>query len=128
MNGNTIRVQQQVSNGAVRSSGKGLFAWLERRLGLEAYLAEGFPVHYLPKIVFVVSLGIFYIGNTHKVERTIREINELQAEVEDLRADYITAKSELMYASKQSEVARKVAPLGLKESLVPPFKIVLKEE
>ncbi|MCS6975318.1 MAG: FtsL-like putative cell division protein, partial [Cyclobacteriaceae bacterium] len=52
----------------------------------------------------------------------------LQAEVEDLRADYITAKSELMYASKQSEVARKVAPLGLKESLVPPFKIVLKEE
>lgn len=85
-------------------------------------------MHYLPKVVFVVSLSIFYIGNTHKVERTIRAINELQAEVEDLRADYITAKSELMYASKQSEVARKVAPLGLKESLTPPFKIIVKDE
>lgn len=126
MNGNTIRVQQ-VKNGSVRS-GRGLFAWLEKKLRLEVYFAQGFPVHYLPKVAFVVALGIFYIGNTHKVERTIRSINELQAEVEDLRADYITAKSELMYASKQSEVARKVAPLGLKESLTPPLKIVVKEK
>jgi hypothetical protein len=122
MSSNTIRVQSRVK------SGKSLFAWLERRLGLEAFLAEGFPVQYLPKVMFVVALGIFYIGNTHRVETTIREINELQAEVEDLRADYITAKSELMFASKQSEVARKVAPLGLKESLTPPFKIVMERE
>lgn len=126
MNGNTIRVQQ-AKNGSVRS-GKGLFAWLEKKLGLEVYLAEGFPVQYLPKVGFVVALSIFYIGNTHKAERTVRAINELQAEVEDLRADYITAKSELMFASKQSEVARKVASLGLKESQTPPFKIVVKEE
>jgi hypothetical protein len=122
MSSNTIRVQSRVK------SGKSLFVWLERRLGLEAFLAEGFPVQYLPKVMFVVALGIFYIGNTHRVETTIREINELQAEVEDLRADYITAKSELMFASKQSEVARKVAPLGLKESLTPPFKIVMERE
>lgn len=127
MNGNTIRIPHQVRNGAGRT-GKGLFAWLEKKLKLEVYLAHGFPIHYLPKVSFVVALGIFYIGNTHKVERTIRTINELQAEVEDLRADYITAKSELMYASKQSEVARKVAPLGLKESLTPPYKIVVKDE
>ncbi len=125
MNGNTIRVQTRTQT---TGTGKGIFAWLERKLGLEVYLAEGFPVHYLPKVLFVVALGIFYISNTHKVERTIREINELQAEVEDRRADYITAKSELMFASKQSEVARKVAPLGLKESSTPPFKIVIKQE
>jgi hypothetical protein len=46
--------------------------------------------------------------------------------VEDLRADYTTLKSDVMFASKQSEVARRVKPLGLKESLNPPFKIVVK--
>ena len=47
----------------------------------------------------------------------------IQAEVEDLRADYTTLKANLMFASKQSEVAKKVRDLQLKESLTPPFKI-----
>jgi hypothetical protein len=72
-------------------------------------------------------LSLFYIGNTHYAEKTVRRINEVQNEVEDLRADYTTIKSDLMYASKQSEVARKVGPLGLKESLKPPFKVVVEE-
>ena len=32
-----------------------------------------------------------------------------------------------MFASKQSEVARKVKALGLKESLKPPYKIEIEE-
>jgi hypothetical protein len=32
-------------------------------------------------------------------------------------------KADLMFASKQSEVARKVKDFGLRESLTPPFKI-----
>ncbi|MFN4945187.1 MAG: FtsL-like putative cell division protein, partial [Chryseotalea sp.] len=52
-------------------------------------------------------------------------INHIQAEVEDLRADYTTLKSDLMFASKQSEVAKKVNNLGLKESLTPPTKVVV---
>jgi hypothetical protein len=32
-----------------------------------------------------------------------------------------------MFASKQSELARKVKDLGLKESLTPPFKIQVVE-
>ena len=68
-------------------------------------------------------LSILYISNTHYAEKTIRRINAIQAEVEDLRADYTTLKSDLMFASKQSEVARKVRDLGLKESLTPPHKV-----
>ena len=34
----------------------------------------------------------------------------------------------LQFASKQSEVARNVANLGIKESLQPPEKIVIKDE
>jgi hypothetical protein len=51
----------------------------------------------------------------------------MQAEVEDLRADYTTMKADLMFASKQSEVAKKVQLYGLRETLQPPFKLVVKK-
>ena len=108
-------------------SGKGWFSGVEKKLKLENYFEEGFPVQYLPKIFFVMALGLLYISNTHYAEKTVRKISSIQAEVEDLRADYTTLKSDLMFASKQSEVARKVKPLGLKESLKPPYKVEVEE-
>jgi hypothetical protein len=107
--------------------GKGLFAGVERRLKLEYYFEEGFPVKYLPKILFAMVLGLIYISNTHYGEKTVRRINNIQAEVEDLRADYTTLKADLMFASKQSEVAKKVKDLELTESLRPPFKVEVPE-
>src|SRR5678809_1534361 len=105
------------------SAGPSVFSGLERRLKLETYFEEGFPVQYLPKILFVMVIGLLYIGNTHYSEKTVRKIDRVGSEVEDLRADYTTLKSDLMYASKQSEVARKVKVIGLKESLNPPTKV-----
>jgi len=109
------------------SSGKGWFSGFEKKLKLENYFEEGFPVQYMPKILFVMGLGLLYISNTHYAEKTVRRISNIQAEVEDLRADYTTLKSDLMFASKQSEVARKVKVLGLKESLKPPYKVEVAE-
>jgi len=108
-------------------SGASFFSRIENRIKLESYFEEGFPVKYLPKILFIMLLGILYISNTHYAEKTVRKINAIQADVEDLRADYTTLKADLMFASKQSEVARKVKDIGLKESLSPPFKIAIKE-
>ena len=104
-----------------------MFSGIERRLKLENYFEEGFPVNYLPKILFVMVIGLIYISNTHYAEKTVRKINNIQAEVEDLRADYTTLKSNLMFASKQSEVAKKVKALELKESLTPPYKVEVEE-
>ncbi len=109
------------------SNGKSMFSGLEKRLKLESYFEEGFPVQYLPKILFVMLLSLIYISNTHYAEKTTRQIDRAQTEVEDLRADFTTLKSDVMFASKQSEVARRVKPLGLKESLTPPFKVVVKD-
>lgn len=109
------------------AGGPTLFSGIERRLKLENYFEEGFPVQYLPKILFVMFLGLLYISNTHHAEKTVRRIDQVQSEVEDLRADYTTLKSDLMFASKQSEVARKVKAMGLKESLNPPTKIIVED-
>jgi len=125
MGENRLRIETQTIGKT--GNGTGVFSGLEKKLKLEAYFEEGFPTHQLPKIGFVMFLLLFYIGNTHYAEKTVRKINHVQAEVEDLRADYTTMKSDLMYASKQSEVARKVSQFGLEESLEPPHKIVIEK-
>lgn len=122
-----IRPSSNKSSEAPAGNGGGLFAALERRIKLETYFEEGFPVKNLPKILFVLTLGILYISNTHYAEKTVRNIHAIQADVEDLRADYTTLKADLMFASKQSEVARKVKEYGLGESLTPPYKIVVQK-
>jgi len=124
MSANKFKVKSQAST---LSGGFSVFSGIEKWLKLETYFEEGFPVHYLPKILFVLTLGLIYIGNTHYAEQTVRKINMMQIEVEDLRADYTTLKADLMFSSKQSEVARKVQAFGLKESLIPPYKVVVEE-
>lgn len=111
-----------------KSNGTSLFSGMEKKMKLETYFEEGFPVQYLPKILFVMLLSLIYISNTHYADKTTRAIDRAQNEVEDLRADYTTLKADVMFASKQSEVARRVKELGLKESLRPPFKIVVDED
>ncbi len=124
--GNEARVKPEVK--APASNGTSLFSGMEKRMKLETYFEEGFPVQYLPKILFVMLLSLIYISNTHYAEKTTRAIDRAQSEVEDLRADYTTLKADVMFASKQSEVARRVKELGLKESLRPPFKVVVDED
>jgi hypothetical protein len=82
-------------------------------------------VKQLPYIIFLVVLAFFYIGNRYHAERIVRKNNDLQKEINDLRAESITIAAELMLISKQSEVARQVKERGLdlEESLVPPKKI-----
>ncbi len=109
------------------ASGSSIFSGIERKLKLETYFEEGFPVQYLPKILFAMFLSLLYISNTHYAEKTTRQINKTRTEVEDLRADYTTLKADVMFASKQSEVARRVKEIGLKESLKPPFKVIVEE-
>jgi hypothetical protein len=120
MSENKFKIGSSKNN---QGSGNSLFSLLEKRVKLETYFEEGFPVKYLPKILFVLLLSLIYISNTHYAEKTLRKINKMQTDVEDVRADYTTLKADLMFASKQSEVARRVKSLGLKESNKPPFKI-----
>ncbi|MFD1469433.1 FtsL-like putative cell division protein [Hymenobacter caeli] len=100
-----------------------LFSLLDRATSVDHLFREGLPVRYLPHLLFVMLLVLLYIGNTHYGNRMNRNIQRLKQETEDLRADYTTLKSDYMEASKQSEVARKVAAFGLVESSSPPFRI-----
>ena len=95
---NKLKIEHERGNEAkVKPSkeGKSAFSVLEKKLKFESYFEEGFPVQYLPKILFVVFLGLIYISNTHYAEKTTRSIERMESDVEDLRADFTTLKAEI---------------------------------
>ncbi|MDI1356264.1 MAG: FtsL-like putative cell division protein [bacterium] len=89
------------------------------------FLTNEKTLQHLPFILFLALIAIFYIANGYYADDKIREVNKISNQLKELRSEYISTKSELMFASKQSEVAKSVEPLGLKEPLVPPIKIMV---
>jgi hypothetical protein len=79
----------------------------------------------MPFIIFIAFLGMVYIGNRHFTEKNIRNIDKLNKEVKEMRWDYKTLKADLMLRSTQTEVAKKVDTLGLKEPVEPPKKLMV---
>jgi len=120
-----VREPREPKEPAGPRSSWSIFSLLDRLTSVDGLFREGLPVRYLPNLLFVMGLTLLYIGNTHYGNRMNRNIQRLKQETEDLRADYTTLKSDYMEASKQSEVARKVAAFGLVESSSPPFRITV---
>lgn len=87
------------------------------------FLTSEKNLKHLPFVLFLAGLAILYIANGYYADDKIREFNKLNNQLKELRSEYISTKSELMFASKQSEVAKAALQLGLKESIVPPIKI-----
>jgi len=77
----------------------------------------------LPFVLFLVFLGMLYIGNMHLAEKNIRDIDKVGKEVKELSWDYKTSKADLAFKSTLSEVAKRADTLGVKESIAPPQKL-----
>lgn len=90
------------------------------------FLTRNGAIKLLPLILFISLLGIIYIANNYWAIKSFREISNIKKELKELRFENITTKSEFMYNSKQSEVARRLDSLGIKESTVPPQKFIIK--
>ncbi|MCO5234691.1 MAG: FtsL-like putative cell division protein [Chitinophagaceae bacterium] len=78
--------------------------------------------------LFLALLASIYIYNGHYAEKTIKDINRSAKELKELQYEYKTVKGELMMRGKQSELAKAVEPLGLKELKAPPVKIIVKKK
>jgi hypothetical protein len=87
------------------------------------FLSSDKSLKHLPFILFLALVAVFYIANGYYADDKIREVNKISNQLKELRSQYISTKSELMFASKQSEVAKSAEQIGLKEAVVPPTKI-----
>jgi hypothetical protein len=82
----------------------------------------------VPFIIFLIILGMFYISNIFRVEKSKRQIDDLEEDLRELRYEYITSRSRLMDESKPSSIAEKLKDTGIVESLEPPKKILISKE
>jgi hypothetical protein len=85
-------------------------------------------VRSLPFIFYLALLALLYISNSYYAERTVMKSYHLRKEIKELRYAFVTGRSTLMFESKQTEVARRLEPLGVKETRIPPVKLIISEE
>ena len=86
-------------------------------------LSNNIVLKNLPFLVFLAILAMFYIANTYYSEKTFKEIEKTKNELKELRYQSISAKSKMLDVGKQTEIAKKVAGLGIKGTTLPPYKI-----
>lgn len=92
------------------------------------FLSKETTIKNFPFIFFLSFLAICYIANGYYADDQVRKVNRLTNEIKELRTQYIVVKDSLVVKSKQTEVAKALAiqQTGIKESVVPPKKIVVK--
>lgn len=92
------------------------------------YLSRESVLKNLPFFFFLALIAIIYIANTYYSEKTFKEIEVTKTELKELRYRYITAKSTLMFESKQVEISRRAQLQGLNENVAPPYKIYFSKD
>ncbi len=79
-------------------------------------------------ILFCAGLMLAYIAYGYWTERTVRQLDKTNAELKEMRSEYLTVRSHLEQAQQQSHVAGDIQSLGLKESKTPPMRLKVEEE
>jgi predicted membrane protein len=80
-------------------------------------------VKNIPFYLFVSALAIIYIANGHYADKMVRQINSTAKNLKEKEYEFKTIKRDVIFRSKESELAKAVWPLGLRELLVPPVRL-----
>jgi cell division protein FtsL len=99
--------------------------WKELLSG--SMVSEKLILKNLGYISLVTVLAALYIMNRFHAEKITRETTKLQKEVRDLRSESLSTSSDLMEASRQSQVVRLVREKGLnlEELKTPAYKLLV---
>lgn len=92
---------------------------------LKKFVSYQWIVDNIGFFLFLAALAVLYIANGHRADKMLRDINAASSQIKELQFEYKTVKSELMSQSRESEIIKAVAPMGLKMSSDPPMKIRL---
>lgn len=94
-------------------------------LGYNRWIVKNIPFYF-----FTAALAIFYIANGHYADKMMRKINATERHLKEMEYEFKTVKRDVIFRSKESELARAVEPLGLKQMTIPPVRIIdtLKEK
>lgn len=82
----------------------------------------------MPFLLFVAGLMLFHIGYGYWTERTVRDLDRVSGELKEMRSEFITVRSHLEKAERQSQVADGISGMGLRENREPPMRIMVDKQ
>ncbi|MEP6616971.1 MAG: FtsL-like putative cell division protein [Ginsengibacter sp.] len=86
-------------------------------------LYQRWIVKNIPFFLFAAVLTVLYIANGHYADKTIRKINSTARHLKEMEYEFKTVKRDVIFRSKESELAKAVEPLGLRELVIPPLML-----
>ena len=89
-----------------------------------SFIYNKWIVMNIPFYLFVAALMIIYIANGHYADKTIRKINSTAKHLKEMGYEYKTIKRDVIFRSKESELAKAAEPLGLRVLLIPPVRLI----
>lgn len=95
-----------------------------RRKGQKMLRYNKWVVKNIPFYFFISAIAIVYIANGHYADKTMRKINTTSKHLKEMEYEFKTVKQDVIFRSKESELAKAVEPLGLKPLLIPPLRLV----
>lgn len=106
---------------------------MAKKEGIGQYLELGFLTSdlILKNLSFVLFLGflaIVYIANSRFSEKNLRQIQQLQRDLRELRWEYMTLESENMYNSRQSKLAEQLKDQDFEVIGSQPKRIVVQDK
>jgi hypothetical protein len=99
-----------------------LSKWVNQKLELNERLSPS----TLRKVLWIMLIVTIYIYFQHNFDSLIRKLDKADKEVNEQRASFISHKSRYLYASKQSEVEKKLQDKGFEKNSQAPIKIAFK--
>ncbi len=94
-------------------------------------LQSRFMQHQVVFFMFLVLLALIYTGNRYASQQDSLLIDSLKIQLQEERYKVLTIESELLNASRQSEIVKKLKENGdssLLHTTTPPFAIKMNEE
>ncbi|TAE29362.1 MAG: hypothetical protein EAZ91_12495 [Cytophagales bacterium] len=121
---NTFRTQKTIARQKRKNR---LTELVNNFIGLDRLFGENnsWPIRNIDRILWITFLLIIYIGLNHNAERLVRRTQRTKTEVDELRAQYTTLQAEFMRKGKQSELSKRMTPLGLTGGQTPPRKLIV---
>lgn len=92
------------------------------------FLTKDFVVNNLNFIFFVLFLLILTVSKGYYVRQLSQNIRAEEKSLQDITADYVGTKAKLEKMTRRSEMVKKLAPMGLTETLNPTKVIRIKSK
>ena len=100
-----------------------LAKWINQKLEIDEKLSPA----SVKKVLWISGMVVIYIFFQHNLDGLIRKLHTTEKEVNEIRATYIYYKSKYLFASKQSEVEKKLETNGFERNADPPIKVSVKK-